>query len=192
MNRKSLPVCLTALLLVAVRLISAQEQSWAGEYVDKKFLDGKAVFEMSIEQSGNAIQVSFDAAYSNGHGAEPEGQGPAKIRGKDTLEFTFKDSFNDSGTGHSRGGRHYRVDENYASGGSTLPGILREEYAPKADREEVSQTSCLWGTRHPCLRASGDPAGETPAGPTAKMGCAPLCYTIGRNLPTASCSRPVI
>jgi len=38
MNRKFVPFCLTVLLLAAVRLVSAQEQSWAGEYVDKKFL----------------------------------------------------------------------------------------------------------------------------------------------------------
>ena len=99
MNRKSVPFCLTVSLLAAVRLVSAQEQSWAGEYVDKKFLGEKAVFEMTIEQFGNAIQVSFDAAYSNGHGAAPEGHGPAKMRAKDTLEFTFEDSFNNSETG---------------------------------------------------------------------------------------------
>ena len=75
------------------------EQNWAGEYVDKNFLNGKAVFQMSIEQSGNAIQVSFDVAYSDGHGAAPEGQGPARVRGKDTLDFRWDDSFQNSGTG---------------------------------------------------------------------------------------------
>lgn len=54
---------------------------------------------MSIEQSGNAIQVSFDAAYVDAHGAEPDGQGQAKIIGKNTLEFNWEDSFNNSGTG---------------------------------------------------------------------------------------------
>ncbi len=54
---------------------------------------------MSIEQSGNTIQVSFDAVYSDGHGAAPEGQGPAKIKGKNTLEFKWEDSFMNSGTG---------------------------------------------------------------------------------------------
>jgi hypothetical protein len=68
------------------------EQNWAGEYVDKNFLNGKAVFQMSIEQSGNTIQVSFDAVYS-------DGQGPARIRGKDTLNFQWDDSFQNSGTG---------------------------------------------------------------------------------------------
>ena len=55
---------------------SSAEPNWVGEYADKKFLNGQAIFQMSIEQSGNAIQVSFDAAYNDGHGAAPDGQGP--------------------------------------------------------------------------------------------------------------------
>jgi hypothetical protein len=75
------------------------EQNWAGEYADKKFLNGQAVFQMSIEQSGNAVQVSFDAVYNDAHGAAPEGQGPAKIAGNGTLDFKWEDSFKNSGTG---------------------------------------------------------------------------------------------
>jgi hypothetical protein len=75
------------------------EPKWAGEYADKKFLDGQAVFQMSIEESGNAIQVSFDAAYNDAHGAAPDGQGPGRITTKGALEFKWKDSFKNSGTG---------------------------------------------------------------------------------------------
>ena len=75
------------------------EPSWAGEYTDKKFLNGQGVFQMSIEQSGSAIQVSFDAAYNDAHGAAPDGEGPAKTTGKGTLEFKWEDSFKNSGTG---------------------------------------------------------------------------------------------
>jgi hypothetical protein len=75
------------------------EPNWAGEYSDNNFLNGQAVFQMSIEESGNAIQVSFDAAYSDAHGAAPDGQGPAKVTGKKTLQFKWKDSFKNSGTG---------------------------------------------------------------------------------------------
>jgi hypothetical protein len=75
------------------------EPNWAGEYADKKFLNGQAVFQMSIEQSGNAIQISFDAAQIDAHGAAPEGQGPGRIISKDALEFKWEDSFKNSGTG---------------------------------------------------------------------------------------------
>jgi hypothetical protein len=79
--------------------ISSAEPNWAGDYADKKFLNGEAVFEMSIEQSGNAIKVSFDAAYNDAHGAAPDGEGQGKITGKNTLEFKWEDSFENSGTG---------------------------------------------------------------------------------------------
>jgi len=77
--------------LLAVR--AADTSPWAGEYRAEKFL-----FQLSIEQSGGAMQVTFDGAYTDGHGAAPEGQGPAKISGT-TLQFKFEDSFGNTGTG---------------------------------------------------------------------------------------------
>jgi hypothetical protein len=71
----------------------------AGEYADNNFLNGQAAFQLSIEQSGNAIHVSFDAAYSDAHDAAPDGEGSAKITGKNLLQFNWEDSFNNSGTG---------------------------------------------------------------------------------------------
>jgi hypothetical protein len=79
--------------------IPSAETQWAGEYSDNNLLNGQAAFQMSIEQTGKAIQVSFDAAYVDAHGAAPDGQGQAKITGKNTLEFNWEDSFNNSGTG---------------------------------------------------------------------------------------------
>ena len=75
------------------------EPNWTGEYADKNFLNGQAAFELSIQQSGNAVQVSFDAAYADAHGAALDGDGQAKITGKNKLEFKWEDSFNNSGTG---------------------------------------------------------------------------------------------
>ncbi|HEY4271784.1 MAG TPA: hypothetical protein VGM65_07250 [Candidatus Udaeobacter sp.] len=75
------------------------EPSWTGEYADKNFLNGQAVFELSIQQSGNAVQVSFHAAYDDAHGAAPDGDGHAKISGKNKLAFNWEDSFRNSGTG---------------------------------------------------------------------------------------------
>jgi hypothetical protein len=77
---------------------AADTSSWAGEYRAEKFLSGRAVFQLSIEQSGGAMQVTFDGAYADGHGAAPEGQGPAKVSGN-TLQFKFEDSFGNTGTG---------------------------------------------------------------------------------------------
>ncbi len=77
---------------------AADSGGWAGQYRDNKFLGGRAVFQFTIEQSGGKMQVIFDAAYDDAHGAAPEAEGPAKVSGN-TLTFTFKDSFDNSGTG---------------------------------------------------------------------------------------------
>lgn len=99
MKTWSLPILVTSLLLFRLSTACAAEPaSWVGEYTDKKFLNGRAVFQLSIEQSGGGMQVSFDAAHNDGHGAAPEGQGPAKVSGN-TLQFKFEDSFGNTGTG---------------------------------------------------------------------------------------------
>lgn len=72
--------------------------NWAGEFTDKSFLSGMAVFQMSINRTGNAWHVAFDAVYKDGHGAAPEAEGPGKVSGN-TLQFSFKDTFGNSGTG---------------------------------------------------------------------------------------------
>ena len=78
--------------------VDAAESPWVGQYRDDKFLGGRAVMQLTIERSGGATQVSFDAAWVDGHGAAPEAQGTAKIVGN-TLTFKFEDSFSNSGTG---------------------------------------------------------------------------------------------
>lgn len=87
------------LLLAANLCFAGAGENWAGQYTEKKdFLGGRAVFQLTIEQSGSAMQVSFDAAWVDGHGAAPEAQGPAKISGN-TVTFKFEDTFENSGTG---------------------------------------------------------------------------------------------
>src|SRR5882762_2916377 len=92
-------VVATILFLAASLAVQAADSTgWAGQYRDEKFLGGRAVFQLSIEQSGSKTQVSFDAAWADGHGAAPEAEGPATVSGN-TLTFTFKDTFENSGTG---------------------------------------------------------------------------------------------
>jgi hypothetical protein len=91
-------VVLVLLFAAGVKTRGADSPGWAGEYADKKFLGGRAVFQLSIEQAGSAMQVSFDAAWEDGHGAAPEAEGPARVSGN-ILTFKFEDSFKNSGTG---------------------------------------------------------------------------------------------
>lgn len=91
----------TSLLLSIQLLLSAAavQAQFAGEYADKHYLSGSAVFSMSIEGSGNNTQVWFNAVRNDAQGAAPEGQGMGKVMGKDTLQFKFEDSCHNSGTG---------------------------------------------------------------------------------------------
>ena len=99
MKTSRLPLLVASVVAVGLSTaFGAEPASWTGQYADKKFLGGRAVFQLSIEQSGGAMQVSFDAAWVDGHGAAPEAEGPAKVSGN-TLTFKFKDSFENSGTG---------------------------------------------------------------------------------------------
>ena len=90
-------LCVSVLLLASIGF--SADPSWSGEYANKKSLNGRAAFQLTIEQSGDAVQVSFDAAYIDGHGAAPDGQGEAKITGNNTLQFQWEDSFKNTGTG---------------------------------------------------------------------------------------------
>jgi hypothetical protein len=83
----------------ALSVTAAEASNFAGEYADKKFLNGQAVFQMSLEQSGNTVSVWFSAGYNDGHGAGPEAEGKGKITPKGTVEFKFEDSFKNAGTG---------------------------------------------------------------------------------------------
>jgi hypothetical protein len=53
---------------------------------------------LTIKESGTALQVSFNAAYNDAHGAAPDGEGEAKITGDNTLQFKWEDSFKNAGT----------------------------------------------------------------------------------------------
>ena len=78
--------------------LTAGPTKFDGEFVDKKFLNGQGVFQFSVHQSGNALDIAFDAAYSDGHGATPDATGAGKVNGN-TAQFTWKDSYGNTGTG---------------------------------------------------------------------------------------------
>jgi len=98
MKTRSFVSVLVFFLLSGLVSEAADSSGWAGEYRDDKFLGGRAVFQLTIDQSGGALRVTFDAAWDDAHGAAPEADGPATVSGN-TLTFKFKDSFDNSGTG---------------------------------------------------------------------------------------------
>jgi hypothetical protein len=96
MKTTILATAVVALLLAAA---PGKEPNWTGNFTDKKFLSGKAVFQLNILDEGGKISIDFDAVYNNGHGCAPEGNGPATIMDKDTLKFTFTDTAGNAGSG---------------------------------------------------------------------------------------------
>jgi hypothetical protein len=86
-------------IAIGTTAIAAGPTNFAGEYADKGFLGGQAVFQMSLEQSGNTVTVWFSAGYTDGHGAAPEASGAGKVTGEGTVDFTFQDSSKNAGTG---------------------------------------------------------------------------------------------
>ena len=88
-----------AFIALSPHSFAAEPGSWAGEFKNPKLLGGKAVLQLSIEQQGSKVQISFDAVRNDGKGAAPEGQGSAKIVDSQTLQFSFEDNFRNAGTG---------------------------------------------------------------------------------------------
>jgi hypothetical protein len=97
MKRSSFLLAMIALILIRT-VTAAEPQKFDGEFVDKNFLNGQAVFDFSIHQLGNALEIAFDAAYSDGHGATPDATGAGQVNGN-AAQFTWKDSFGNTGTG---------------------------------------------------------------------------------------------
>jgi len=93
-------LCKSAVILLATigTTLTAGPAKFDGEFVDKKILNGQGVFQFSVHQSGNALDIAFDAAYSDGHGATPDATGAGKVNGN-TAQFTWKDSYGNTGTG---------------------------------------------------------------------------------------------
>ncbi|MBV9618071.1 MAG: hypothetical protein JO201_02570 [Verrucomicrobia bacterium] len=91
--------CVWLLFVALTASFAAEAQNFTGEYADRSFLGGQATFQMSLEQGGNAVSVWFSAGYNDGHSIQPVADGSGKVSGKGTVEFTFKDSSNNVGTG---------------------------------------------------------------------------------------------
>ncbi len=98
MNALRVALFVSIFLLAALSDALSAGQNFAGEYADKNFLNGQAVFQMSLEQSGNTVSV-WCVGYNDGHGAAPEAEGTGKVTDKGTVQFNFKDSSKNAGTG---------------------------------------------------------------------------------------------
>ena len=90
---------IVAVFGLIVTVLAAEPASWTGEYADKKFLNGQAVFQFSLTQQGQNVKVGFDAVYNNGRDCAPDAEGIGTVAGQGMLKFTFQDDHQNAGTG---------------------------------------------------------------------------------------------
>jgi hypothetical protein len=86
-------------LATSLVVCAAAAPNLTGEYADKKFLSGQAVFQLSLEQNGNTVNIFLSAGYNDGHGTAPEVTCAGKVNAKGIVEFKFDDSDGNSGSG---------------------------------------------------------------------------------------------
>jgi hypothetical protein len=72
--------------------------SFTGHY-EPAVAGADLVFALDISQTGSQADVSFSASMTDGSGAAPEAEGKGRVDAAGVLKFTFKDSFDNEGTG---------------------------------------------------------------------------------------------
>lgn len=77
---------------------AADTGSFTGHY-EPAVARADSVFALDISQTGSQADVSFSASMSDGSGAAPDADGKGTVDAAGVLKFTFKDSFDNEGTG---------------------------------------------------------------------------------------------
>ena len=98
---KSFPVISAAILtfLSVESAFASGPANFAGEYADKKFMNGAAILQLSLEQTGSKVSIFFSGVRHDGQGAAPEFDSTGTVTGKGAVEFKFEDGMKNSGTG---------------------------------------------------------------------------------------------
>jgi hypothetical protein len=86
---------LTTLVGVA---LGAGSENFTGEFADKKFMNGQAVLQLSLEQTGNKVTIFFSGVRNDGQGAAPEINATGTVSGG-AVQFKFEDDLKNAGTG---------------------------------------------------------------------------------------------
>jgi hypothetical protein len=87
-------------LILALSALRAEagDVNFTGHYelADKK---ADSVFSLDVTQTGTHADLSFSASMEDGSGAAPDGDGKGQLVNPWEIDFTFKDSFGNEGTG---------------------------------------------------------------------------------------------
>ena len=90
----------------------ADAVNYTGHY---ELADAKADYSFSLDvtQTGSGVLLTFLAGMADGSGAAPDGGGEGKVDANGALKFTFKDSFDNAGSGTlvlAKDGYHLKLD----------------------------------------------------------------------------------
>jgi hypothetical protein len=58
-----------------------------------------STFSLDVAQTGFEVHLAFSAGMADGSGAAPDGEGSGRVDSAGEVKFTFKDSFDNAGTG---------------------------------------------------------------------------------------------
>ncbi len=90
------PAFFCALLVLAGARAAAADYTGHYELANTK---ADYAFSLDVTQTGSEVHLTFSASMTDGSGAAPDGDGQGRINPAGTLEFTFKDSFDNAGSG---------------------------------------------------------------------------------------------
>jgi hypothetical protein len=97
MCRMTAVVLLLGLAAPALRA-AADNADFTGHY-ELAGDNAEQSFSLDVTQTGSQAVISFSAAMADGSGAAPDGDGKGAVDKSGALVFTFKDSFENEGTG---------------------------------------------------------------------------------------------
>jgi hypothetical protein len=78
--------------------VPAEPVDYTGHY--ELAADGTGTtFSLDVAQTGTEVHLAFSAAMADGSGAAPDGEGNGRVDQAGVVKLTFKDSFDNAGTG---------------------------------------------------------------------------------------------
>jgi hypothetical protein len=84
--------------LVSIAFGAGGPANFTGEYADKKYMNGQAILQLSLEQTGNNVSIFYSGVRNDGQGAAPEINATGVVSGG-SVQFKFQDDLKNAGTG---------------------------------------------------------------------------------------------
>ena|SRR6267378_4907093 len=84
---------------IALAFMSTAHGQLAGDYADRNLLHGYGTVQVSVQQTGEDVSISFYGRYNESGHAGSQFTATGKARGTRLAEFEFEDSCGNTGVG---------------------------------------------------------------------------------------------